>query len=108
LWGPDTPRFVADYRMFGSAGLLYPALLGLVWRLTAGLARFALPEFDGVSNCERLGGPTSSSGGNTASSPTGPTGQLEIAGSSQPNRTERSRARNPEDRRSSSDSREPR
>ena len=57
LWGPDTPRFVADYRMFGSAGLLYPALLGLVWRLTAGLARFALPEFDGVSNCERLGRP---------------------------------------------------
>jgi hypothetical protein len=57
LWGPDTPRFVAEYRMFAWAGLLYPALLGLVWRLTSGLARFALPEFDGVSECERLGRP---------------------------------------------------
>ncbi len=57
LWGPGTPRFVGEYRMFGSAGLLYPALLGLVWRLTSGLARFVLPEFDGVSNCERLGRP---------------------------------------------------
>jgi hypothetical protein len=38
--------------MFDCAGLLYPALLGLVWRLTAGRARFVLPEFDGVSDCE--------------------------------------------------------
>jgi hypothetical protein len=55
LWGSDAPRFVGDYRMFAGAGLLYPALLGLVWRLTADLDRFALPEFDGVSDCERLG-----------------------------------------------------
>jgi hypothetical protein len=54
LWAGSTPRFVGDYGMFHSAGLLYPALLGLVWRLTAGLTRWALPEFDGVSICERV------------------------------------------------------
>lgn len=57
LWGPGTPRFVGDHRMFGWTGVLYPALLGLVWRLTGDLARFALPEFDGVSDCERVGRP---------------------------------------------------
>ena len=54
LWGEGTPRFVSEYGMFQPAGLLYPALLGLVWRLTKDLARWALPEFDGVSMCERL------------------------------------------------------
>lgn len=57
LWARGTPRFVGDYAMFEPAGLLYPALLGLVWRLGSGLARFALPEFDGVSNCDRIGRP---------------------------------------------------
>ena len=57
LWGAGTPGLVGDHRMFGLAGLLYPALIGLVWRLTAGLARFALPVYDGVSNCERDGRP---------------------------------------------------
>jgi hypothetical protein len=57
LWGPNTPRFVGDNGMFQPAALLYPALLGLVWHLTGGLERFALPVFDGVSNCERLGRP---------------------------------------------------
>ena len=57
LWGGGSPRFVGDYGMFQPAGLLYPAMLGLVWRLTSGLARSALPEFDGVSHCERVGRP---------------------------------------------------
>lgn len=57
LWADGRPKFVGDYGMFQAAGLLYPALLALVWRLTSGLARLALPEFDGVSGCERVGRP---------------------------------------------------
>lgn len=57
LWGDGTPRFVGDYGMFEPAGLLYPASLGLVWRLTSGLARLAFAEFGGVGNCERVGRP---------------------------------------------------
>ncbi len=57
LWEDGTPRFVGQYAMFGIAGLLYPALLGIVWRLTNGQARLVLPSFDGVLNCERVGHP---------------------------------------------------
>jgi hypothetical protein len=55
--GSEHARFVGEYGMFQPAGLLYPALLGLLWHLTADLARYVLPEFDGVSICERLGRP---------------------------------------------------
>lgn len=57
LWTSDAPRFVHDFVMSQWSALLYPGMLGLVWHLTTGLERFALPVFDGVSDCERLGRP---------------------------------------------------
>jgi hypothetical protein len=51
LWGDG--RSAGQHGLFGAAGLLYPALLGVIWRLTVDQARFVLPVFDGVLLCER-------------------------------------------------------
>lgn len=48
------PRHFMDY-LVGIGGVLYPSLLGLVWRLTSDSARFVLPEWDGLELCARGG-----------------------------------------------------
>jgi hypothetical protein len=53
LWETQ-PRRVKDY-LVGVNGVLYPSLLGLIWRPTEGGARFVLPEWDGLELCARGG-----------------------------------------------------
>jgi hypothetical protein len=55
LWETQ-PRHVNEFAV-GIGGVLYPGLLGLVWRLTEGRARLVLPRWDGLALSSRLGIP---------------------------------------------------
>jgi hypothetical protein len=57
LWNEAWPTLGDGFMVVDGYELLVPALLGLVWRLSAGLERYALPVWDGAALFAQAGLP---------------------------------------------------